>query len=80
MWEIMSQKVPYDDCRTSYMYQLAELVRQGQRPSLHDNEPADYISLMKRCWDGNPQKRPMFGEILTRLDLLQEKSGTVAVN
>lgn len=80
MWEILTRKVPYDDCHTSYMYEFAELVRQGRRPTLPDNEPVDYVTLMQQCWHGDPHRRPMFGEIVTRLDLMQEMSGSVAMN
>ena len=80
MWEILTRKVPYDDCHTTYMYQLSELVRNGQRPTLKGDEPMDYTELIKSCWHGDPQTRPMFGEIVTRLDLMQETSVSVAVN
>jgi hypothetical protein len=84
MWEILTRKVPYDDCLTKYMYEFAELVRNGRRPTLTetltDDEAMDYIELMKQCWDGDPQTRPMFGEIVTRLDLMQETSVSLVLN
>jgi len=43
-------------------------VREGKRPKLPPNcRPVDLCSLIQQCWDGNPDKRPDFHHICTRL-------------
>ncbi|CAK9209766.1 unnamed protein product [Sphagnum troendelagicum] len=42
-------------------------VRKGKRPKLPPNCPVDLCSLIQQCWDGNPDKRPNFHHICTRL-------------
>ncbi|CAK9209765.1 unnamed protein product [Sphagnum troendelagicum] len=42
-------------------------VRKGKRPKLPPNCPVDLCSLIQQCWDGNPDKRPDFHDICTRL-------------
>ena len=61
MWEISSGQPPfvkyeYDD------YDLAMDIINGMRPKIVPETPLEYKSLMKRCWDADPLKRP---DILT---------------
>jgi serine/threonine protein kinase len=42
-------------------------VRKGWRPKLPPNCPDHLSSLIQKCWDGNPVKRPDFHDICTTL-------------
>jgi serine/threonine protein kinase len=42
-------------------------VRKGKRPKLPPNCPDHLSSLIQQCWDGNPDNRPDFHDICTRL-------------
>ncbi|GMH49998.1 hypothetical protein TL16_g00668 [Triparma laevis f. inornata] len=43
------------------------VVMEGLRPTLPDDIPASLGELIRDCWDGNPEGRPHFSEILDRL-------------
>jgi serine/threonine protein kinase len=74
MWELLAWKLPWHDCGP---WQVVKLVTDDKaRPPIPD--PADqptpgfpglpaYISLMNDCWQHEPDKRPRFSEIITRL-------------
>jgi hypothetical protein len=42
-------------------------VREGKRPQLPDYCPSQLSNLIQQCWDGNPDERPNFQEICTKL-------------
>lgn len=49
----------------------AAVVSQGLRPVLAGTElgaPSTLLSLIERCWDQNPQKRPSFDHIVVELE------------
>ncbi|KMZ60519.1 Protein kinase family protein, putative, expressed [Zostera marina] len=69
LWELTTSKVPYD---TMTPVQAAIGVRQGLRPTLQDNTHPKLQSLMQRCWDEVPSKRPSFSKLKIELeDFLQ---------
>jgi serine/threonine protein kinase len=42
-------------------------VRKGKRPELPHYCPSQLSNLIQQCWDGNPDERPNFQEICTKL-------------
>lgn len=51
----------------------AAVVSEGLRPALAGAESGaslSLISLIKRCWDPDPLKRPLFSEIVSELDVM----------
>eukprot|EP00268_Persea_americana_P010984 TRINITY_DN14529_c0_g1_i7.p1 TRINITY_DN14529_c0_g1~~TRINITY_DN14529_c0_g1_i7.p1 ORF type:complete len:590 (-),score=113.63 TRINITY_DN14529_c0_g1_i7:1511-3280(-) len=80
--ELLSGVVPYTDLRAeaqahtvlemNYTEQqlTAAVVSEGLRPILADPQsgaPSSLLSLIQRCWDANPQKRPSFDDIVEEL-------------
>lgn len=63
LWQLMTGK---------YNHGISELdIRRGVRPSLppvSKHYPSMYHKLVMDCWDQNPNKRPEFKEIVTRLE------------
>ncbi|XP_075517752.1 protein kinase and PP2C-like domain-containing protein isoform X2 [Primulina tabacum] len=54
----------------------AAVVSEGLRPVLATPESGastKFISLIQRCWDADPQKRPSFNEIVSELDVMFER-------
>jgi serine/threonine protein kinase len=47
--------------------EFKERVLRGMRPQLPPDCPSDLSSLIQQCWDGDPDKRPNFQEICTKL-------------
>jgi serine/threonine protein kinase len=60
MWEISSGR-PVPGGHDSIQFQIQ--VCDGLRPTIIENTPQCYVNLMKRCWDGNPNNRPLAEEI-----------------
>jgi serine/threonine protein kinase len=68
LWEIAAQTKPWSDVRTSFLYDaLLRAIDDGRRPHVDPAWPADYVSLMQRCWARDPRQRPTFKDILAEL-------------
>jgi serine/threonine protein kinase len=52
-------------------YEIGPRVAQGKRPTIKPEWPLKWVSLMQRCWDGDPIERPNFNEILLELGTMQ---------
>ncbi|CAB5393786.1 unnamed protein product [Rhizophagus irregularis] len=62
MYFTATGRQPFDNC--AHDHQLALDICNGIRPEINDPEaPKCYISLMKRCWDSNPDIRPTVIEL-----------------
>ncbi|KAM9500413.1 receptor-interacting serine/threonine-protein kinase 1 [Clarias gariepinus] len=63
VWVILTNQEPYANALNQD--QICQCVRQGDRPDeslIPCDSPKDIISLMKKCWEHEPQKRPRFKE------------------
>ncbi|XP_067462094.1 receptor-interacting serine/threonine-protein kinase 1 isoform X3 [Thunnus thynnus] len=63
VWVILTGEEPYPNARSED--HISQCVRNGERPAenlIPENTPTEITDLMKRCWDGSPQKRPTFKE------------------
>ena len=68
MWEIWTRQMPFSQYGFNY---LAEGdVRNGARPTIPLDSPEEYRRLMMDCWHEDPSRRPTFGEIRQRVDVL----------
>ncbi|KAJ8320985.1 hypothetical protein KUTeg_002572 [Tegillarca granosa] len=61
-----------------YSFGVAELVKQGVRPEIPNSVAImpQYRTLMKQCWNGDPESRPSFKQIATRSKELIHQSKT----
>ncbi|KAL6884578.1 hypothetical protein ACP4OV_010514 [Aristida adscensionis] len=84
--ELLTGVVPYTDLRAeaqahtvlemTYTEQqlTAAIVSQGLRPALalpESGAPPNLLSLIKHCWDPDPQQRPPFEDIIEELNVIQ---------
>ena len=44
-----------------------QFVEEGGRPTIPEDMPREYQSLVERCWSRNPDERPPFGELVESL-------------
>lgn len=66
LWEIIMRSVPYEHLRTSWA--VREFVVGGGRPTRPPPTlTEEYNDLMEACWRENPMTRPLFNEIVPRL-------------
>ena len=68
MWEVFSGRLPLADLQPQQA--AAEMAYKGVRPEPlpADLCPPPFLSLMMRCWDADPQQRPLFPEIVRELE------------
>lgn len=72
LWEILTRLEPYEDKEP--MQIVVEVVNNDLRPTIPEQfKDASLVSLMKDCWDPDPNKRPTFNIICDRLsDLIKQ--------
>ncbi|RHZ82755.1 hypothetical protein Glove_103g18 [Diversispora epigaea] len=68
MWEVITGETPYGD--HEYNSDLAFAIASGYRPKIYENIPLEYATLMKQCWDANPNNRPDANIIFDKMRLL----------
>ncbi|RHZ88505.1 hypothetical protein Glove_22g76 [Diversispora epigaea] len=68
MWEIATGKTPFGDHEHDLDLSLA--IVKGYRPKINDDIPHEYLTLMKQCWDANPDNRPNTLTIGNKMKLL----------
>ncbi|XP_061341987.1 protein kinase and PP2C-like domain-containing protein isoform X2 [Gastrolobium bilobum] len=89
--ELLTGVVPYTDLRAeaqahtvlemNYTEQqlTAAVVSDGLRPVLATEElgiPSRLLSMIQKCWDTNPKRRPSFDDIVKELDFIMEHRTT----
>lgn len=65
LWELWERKRPFEDL--SSRFDIMDAVRSGRRPTINSDCPPAYRSLIQRCWQGDPSRRPMFQYIVRYL-------------
>lgn len=64
LWAIFANKEPYENAICEQ--QLIVCIKSGNRPNVEDIIeycPKEIISIMKECWEANPEVRPTFAGI-----------------
>jgi serine/threonine protein kinase len=61
MWEMTSGVSAFHDI--SHDFHLSLNICRGIRPEIVEGTMPEYIELMKRCWDNDPEKRPTANEL-----------------
>ncbi|RHZ88831.1 hypothetical protein Glove_21g196 [Diversispora epigaea] len=72
MWEISSGALPFSNI--PHDTELIKEIVNGVRPGLVYGTPDEYVELMWRCWDKDPDERPDINEIETILSSLTTES------
>jgi predicted outer membrane repeat protein len=65
LWELWERKRPYEDLHSRF--DIMDAIRSGNRPAISADCPPAYRSLIQRCWQGDPSRRPMFQYIVRYL-------------
>lgn len=70
LWEMLSGEAAYSSF--SPVQAAVGIATCGLRPEVPKDTPQFLKSLMHRCWNSNPTKRPQFAEIIS---ILSRQSG-----
>ncbi|KZV23930.1 hypothetical protein F511_23291 [Dorcoceras hygrometricum] len=73
LWEIYCCDLPYPDL--SFAEVSSAVVRQNLRPEIPRCCPSSVVSIMKKCWDANPEKRPDMDEVVRLLEAIDTSKG-----
>ncbi|KAG7542896.1 Protein kinase domain [Arabidopsis thaliana x Arabidopsis arenosa] len=73
LWEIYCCDMPYPDL--SFVDVSSAVVLHNLRPEIPRCCPTALATIMKTCWDGNPQKRPEMKEVVKMLEGIDTSKG-----
>ncbi|KAF3796070.1 Serine/threonine-protein kinase [Nymphaea thermarum] len=73
LWEIYCCEMPYPDL--SFAEVSSAVVRQNLRPEVPRCCPNSLATIMKKCWDANPDKRPDMDEVVRMLEAIDTSKG-----
>ncbi|EAY13046.1 TKL family protein kinase [Trichomonas vaginalis G3] len=65
LWEILTKQYPYNLMDPQQI--VAQVLANDLRPEIPENSPPRLASLIKKCWDRNPDARPSFDRIVSEL-------------
>lgn len=68
-YEILTRCIPFTTI--SDLNDIKKKIMKGERPKLPNDCPCELQSLIKRCWNQDPQERPSVGEICSELKYLK---------
>jgi serine/threonine protein kinase len=68
LWEMVAEKPPFDGMNKEELYKI--VVTDGSRPSI-EGVPTDIAEIIYKCWNPDPEKRPIFIDITEMLEQIQ---------
>ncbi|KAB1203324.1 Serine/threonine-protein kinase HT1 [Morella rubra] len=73
LWEIYCCDMPYPNL--SFAEVSSAVVRQNLRPEIPRCCPSSLASIMRKCWDVHPEKRPDMDEVVRLLEAIDTSKG-----
>lgn len=65
LWELWEKRKPFEEY--SSRFDIIDAIRAGSRPKIGDDCPPVFRSLIQRCWQADPARRPTFQSIVKYL-------------
>jgi serine/threonine protein kinase len=67
MWELTTGCKPFANIEhdTDLIYKIID----GERPKITDDTPEEFANLMNKCWNSDPEKRPLAKKVCEKLNL-----------
>ncbi|XVF80823.1 hypothetical protein PTKIN_Ptkin15bG0106200 [Pterospermum kingtungense] len=73
LWEIYCCDMPYPNL--SFAEVSSAVVRQNLRPEIPRCCPSSLASIMRKCWDAHPERRPDMDEVVRLLEAVDTSKG-----
>eukprot|EP00250_Pteridium_aquilinum_P005037 c15196_g1_i2 orf=704-1861(+) len=73
LWETYCCDMPYPDL--SFAEMTSAVVKQNLRPEIPKCCPSALATVMRKCWDANPDKRPTMEEVVHMLEAIDTSKG-----
>ncbi|XP_022727704.1 methylcrotonoyl-CoA carboxylase subunit alpha, mitochondrial-like isoform X1 [Durio zibethinus] len=73
LWEIYCCDMPY--ANLSFAEVSSAVVRQNLRPEIPRCCPSSLASIMRKCWDAHPERRPDMDEVVRLLEAVDTSKG-----
>ncbi|RHZ73802.1 hypothetical protein Glove_229g94 [Diversispora epigaea] len=70
MWEVITGEIPFSNHKFDSKLDFSLAIINGYRPEIYKYIPYEYATLMKQCWDSNPDNRPDAKTIENGMDSL----------
>ena len=64
IYQLYTNEKIFDECN---YFQVLVLIEKGYRPLFTKEIPSSYKNLIECCWNEDPNKRPLFSEIINEL-------------
>ncbi|XP_060732524.1 mitogen-activated protein kinase kinase kinase 20 isoform X2 [Tachysurus vachellii] len=68
LWEMLTREIPFKGLEGLQVAWL--VVEKNERLTIPSSCPASFANLMRKCWETEPLKRPLFKEILSILEAM----------
>ncbi|KAG7331101.1 hypothetical protein KOW79_005070 [Hemibagrus wyckioides] len=68
LWEMLTREIPFKGLEGLQVAWL--VVEKNERLTIPSSCPASFANLMRKCWETEPMKRPLFKEILSILEAM----------
>ncbi len=71
MWEMASHEFPFMDSLGGYD-EIKSWIISGEREEIPQGTPRSFRQLVKKCWNGDADKRPVTKELVEQLKVLKK--------
>ena len=67
LYQIIGLKQPFGEFKKN-LFMIWHKILSGARPPMNDQFPLNFKDLITKCWDRNPDVRPSFTDIVSRIE------------
>ena len=72
LYELLTCRIPWSGTDKRFTSEIMQAVVAGERPPIGELElgdaPFGFVALMRKCWDTEADKRPLFADVLLELE------------
>ncbi|MHA7841443.1 MAG: protein kinase [Gammaproteobacteria bacterium] len=67
LWELSTRLLPWREAEGRDKIVIMQWVKEGEREDIPENTPSLITTLIKQCWEDDPDKRPSAEEVMNTL-------------